>query len=151
MACTIIYSRGNKPAMFIKHSRSRGARRRKCVGCGQCSPSIRALDRHFCPNCAELVVEGACLAGGIPIASVPCRGVLVEEDGLCVRHAVLFDEWMGHHGGEDVYRHPGLSRDEKRKRFQAWLVGLRTSDLNAILEKRHSVPGEFVEKERAGE
>lgn len=52
--------------------------------------------------------------------TVPCGGKFVPSEGLCLKHAVLFDVWICEYGGHRVYR-SDYSQNWKRSKFPQWL------------------------------
>ena len=78
---------------------------------------------------------GWCPLGGA--SKIPCEGKYVPGEGLCMRHAMLFDIWIAEHGGHRVYSfvpagaeipnatqgrmNPESLREWKRLQFRAWL------------------------------
>lgn len=107
--------------------------------CEQCAVQIRNLDVDLCPRCARLSTPPGCLVGPAPAGSpARCLGALVGKAQLCVRHAVLFDHWMGFEGGEQVYADPQLNREQRRARHRAWLRGTPPADLILVLRARRA-------------
>lgn len=166
MACEpIFWQPGNRAGGFICTSRGRGPRRHPCAHCGAmtellcdgppraprkkscdaavchgCAVSVRAVDRDFCQHCAALPAAADCLARGPSAVEVACRGARVDKHGLCLRHAVLFDDWLARHGGAEVYAQ-GVHRDNKRAAFRSWLRCLAPSAAAATLERYRAPVG----------
>ena len=84
--------------------------------------------------------------------SVPCDGAYMPSEGLCLRHAVLFDVWIAH-GGFHVYGYrpmepgarlspirtptigpsnPPRLRAWKRRQFHRWLDRLTLVQVRRI-------------------
>lgn len=106
--------------------------------CRSCAVSIRAVNVDFCPEHGEQLqpdISGHCPCGSAP--GVRCQGITVEKvGGLCLVHAVLFDHWLGHAGGQEVYR-GSRPIEEKRTAFREWLAHMPTAGLDMILVARH--------------
>lgn len=104
--------------------------------CRSCAVSIRYVNVDFCPEHGHVAPHGTpCMCS--TAAGVPCAGVLVEKmGGLCLTHAVLFDYWLGHAGGLEVY-HSSVPQEEKRQRFRGWLAQMPAAGLDMILVHRH--------------
>ena len=80
---------------------------------------------------------------------VPCSGRYVPSEGLCFRHAVLFDVWIAN-GGWQVYDfnppespvrnrtigilNPPRLRRWKRAQFHQWLNRLTLGDVEQIMK-----------------
>jgi len=78
--------------------------------------------------------------------TIRCEGKYVPSEGLCLRHAVLFDVWIDN-GGFRVYafnpkkvenptigdRNPGQLRRWKRAQFHKWLDRLTEDDVQRIM------------------
>jgi hypothetical protein len=62
----------------------------------------------------------------------------VEKAKLCVRHAVLFDHWLGFEGGLKVYRSPQLNQEQRREEHRRWLRTTAPERLTEVLEARHA-------------
>lgn len=103
---------------------------------------IRNLGVDLCSRCARLATPAGCLLaslGPAPAGSpVHCLGALIGKAQLCVRHAVLFDHWMGFAGGEQVYADPQLNREQRRDRHRAWLRSTPAADLVLVLRTRRA-------------
>lgn len=65
--------------------------------------------------------------------TIGCAGEVVASEGLCFRHAALFDIWICEYDGNRVYSFKGETRGEddepklrrwKRAQFHAWLDGV---------------------------
>ncbi len=74
--------------------------------------------------------------------TIPCSGEHVESEGLCLRHACLFDIWIAEHNGHRVYGFKGSTVGEenpeklrrwKRAQFHKWLDNLRMEDVAVML------------------
>ena len=106
--------------------------------CARCAVSIRALDKEYCSPHASGAHASAsvCILRGTP-GLVPCGGVLVESDFLCVRHEVFFDEWVGHHGGEAIYKDKRIPQEERRRHFVTWLANASAELVVRIATRRH--------------
>lgn len=68
--------------------------------------------------------------------TIPCDGDFQLSQGLCLRHACLFDIWIAEHDGHRVYSFKGSTRAEedheqlrrwKRAKFHAWLDTLNVA------------------------
>lgn len=167
MGCDRLYGPGRVVAIVCSRGRGRGralppcqcggAASYECDGpgaaqgktcdrpmCARCAVSIRNLDLDFCQRCAgqyPLLVE--CLLAGLsqaPVGSpvLSCVGVLVARVSLCVRHAVLFDHWLGLEGGHEIYARSGLSREQKREQHRRWLQLVTAERITEILGERHA-------------
>jgi len=83
--------------------------------------------------------------------TIPCDGEFVPSEGLCLRHACLFDIWIAEHGGHRVYgfkgehdietptvgeKNPEKLRRWKRAQFHKWLDGLTLEAVRRMLEGR---------------
>ena len=82
--------------------------------------------------------------------TVSCDGEFMPSEGLCLRHAVLFDVWIAN-GGHRVYsfnppetplaaptigaRNPVRLRRWKRAQFHRWLDSLSLTDVEQIMEE----------------
>jgi len=88
--------------------------------------------------------------------TVRCEGDFMPSEGLCLRHAVLFDFWIADGGWRaydyDPGRRPGATerrlaaptigptnppglRRWKRAQFHAWLDRLTPTDVEAIMNE----------------
>lgn len=106
--------------------------------CDVCAISIRARDLDFCPEHAQgLLPEVGSPCAAAPTPSVRCRGVLVgPEDGkLCLVHLVLFDHWLGHAGGVEVWRRLKTDAEARRRLSREWLASEK--NITLILGNRH--------------
>ena len=78
---------------------------------------------------------------------MPCDGEWIASEGLCLRHAVLFDVWIAECGGHRVYgysrggevaeptvgsKNPADLRAWKRRKFLAWLDTLTPETVASI-------------------
>lgn len=63
--------------------------------------------------------------------TVACDGEFIACEGLCLRHAVLFDFWIAEGDGCRVYRSP-YPRRWKRSKFHRWLNTLTPQDVVQI-------------------
>lgn len=63
--------------------------------------------------------------------TVPCHGEFIPSEGLCLRHAVLFDYWIADRGGFRVYGSP-WPRRWKRSKFHQWLNTLTPARVQEI-------------------
>lgn len=63
--------------------------------------------------------------------TVPCQGEFIASEGLCLRHAVLFDYWIADCDGFRVYASPWPKR-WKRSKFHQWLNSLTAEQVEAI-------------------
>lgn len=77
--------------------------------------------------------------------TIPCDGDYVESEGLCFRHAFLFDVWICEHDGFRIYRfgtddprlkgstigemNPEQLRRWKRAKFHEWLNSITLADV----------------------
>lgn len=117
-----------------------GTRRKSCDAplCERCAISIRARGLDYCPDHArpELPELGSPCAAS-PTPSVRCRGVLVDVAGgkLCLVHLVLFDHWLGHAGGVEVWRRLKTDPEARRRLFREWVAA--EPNINTILGNRH--------------
>ena len=80
--------------------------------------------------------------------AIQCDGEFIESEGLCFRHAVLFDYWICEKDGWRVYKfnpdsvdsqtigeeNPEKLRRWKRAQFHKWLDTLTEQDVKAIME-----------------
>lgn len=80
--------------------------------------------------------------------TIPCEGEFVESEGLCFRHACLFDVWIAN-GGWRVYAfnpdgldtpriggtNPRQLRRWKRAQFHGWLNTLTIGQVETILNE----------------
>lgn len=75
--------------------------------------------------------------------TIPCAGRFVPSEGLCLRHACLFDIWIAEHDGHRVYgfkgstvgeENPPALRRWKRAQFHAWLDKLTVEWVEAKLK-----------------
>lgn len=70
---------------------------------------------------------------------VPCKGELVQSEGLCIRHAVLFDYWLCDREGWRAYSFenpnsdPTAIRRWKRNKFRSWLCTLSIAKVETIM------------------
>lgn len=76
---------------------------------------------------------------------IPCEGYYVPSEGLCFRHAYLFDIWICEHGGHRVYAYKGVPsqvrnspslRAWKRSKFHDWLCTLTVAQVERMLGGR---------------
>jgi len=51
---------------------------------------------------------------------VRCEGILIASEGLCLKHAVLFDVWICEYQGWRIYA-TQYPRNWKRNKFHQWL------------------------------
>lgn len=74
--------------------------------------------------------------------TIPCQGDLMPSEGLCLRHACLFDIWIADHEGHRVYGFKGSTIGEqnpeglrrwKRARFHKWLNSLNVGIVEEML------------------
>lgn len=110
--------------------------------CGRCSIALRAWNKDFCPAHASVPPARPCEVGaGV---RVPCQGVLVGPAGhqLCLHHLVLFDEWLGHHGGAELLKTMKDRQEERRRVFRDWLNARPPDEVQAMLTKRNVLPKE---------
>lgn len=63
---------------------------------------------------------------------VPCAGEFVLSEGLCLKHAVLFDVWICEHEGFRVYQ-SDYPRRWKRSKVHKWLNEIGNEKANKIL------------------
>lgn len=67
--------------------------------------------------------------------AVGCDGPFVPSEGLCLRHAVLFDFWIAERQGFRVYAsHYPLAW--KRNKLRQWLNGLTLEQAEAIEQSK---------------
>lgn len=75
--------------------------------------------------------------------TIPCEGEYMKSQGLCLRHACLFDIWIAEHGGWRVYRYKGNPVGEnnppalrawKRSKFHEWLNTLTIAQVDRMLK-----------------
>lgn len=166
MGCDPIWGNGNKVQGFVCSRSERKKKHPACSVCGEgdganlcdgpgertgrtcdkplcdgCAVSLKAHDLDFCPEHARgrHPEVGACRVGNA--TRVRCEGVIVEKvGGVCLHHAVLFDEWVGHHGGNKVYATHSFEEKERARRrgvFRDWLKTTPPEDIDSILEARH--------------
>jgi len=93
-------------------------------------------------------MEQRCRAAGNK--TIPCDGPFVPSEGLCFRHACLFDIWTCEYGGWKVYAfsasgqagptpaqgetNPENLRRWKRAQFHKWLDTLTIEKAEALLK-----------------
>jgi len=69
-----------------------------------------------------------------------CAGDVTDRN-LCRRHAIVFDDWLLHKGGSNIYDYPGGGnylnpvklRDWKRKKFVEYLNLLEKAQVIQIV------------------
>ncbi len=66
--------------------------------------------------------------------TVPCGGEFIPSEGLCLKHAVLFDVWICEHGGDRVYE-TKYPRNWKRSIFYKWLNKIGNINAREILKR----------------
>ncbi|HET9554303.1 MAG TPA: hypothetical protein VFP50_15180 [Anaeromyxobacteraceae bacterium] len=69
--------------------------------------------------------------------------------GLCVRHAVLFDHWLGFCGGSEVYANPQFNQEQRRQVHRRWLRSAPADELARVLVERR-VPASAVADQASG-
>jgi len=110
--------------------------------CGSCAVQLRNLDVDLCPRCASWATPPGCLLasfGPAPAgAPVHCLGALIVKAQLCVRHAVLFDHWLGFCGGAAIYANPQLNRAQRRDEHRRWLRSTAADELVRVLVARRA-------------
>jgi len=60
--------------------------------------------------------------------TIPCDGEFIPPEGLCFRHAALFDVWIC-----DCDGHAYVDRLERREAFVAWLNSMTLEQAERIL------------------
>lgn len=63
---------------------------------------------------------------------VPCAGEFIPSEGLCLKHAVLFDFWICDCKGHRVYR-TDYPLNWKRSKVHQWLNNIGNENANKIL------------------
>lgn len=112
--------------------------------CERCARSLRHIDVDICPRCSELPTpEDFCsistVTGPVLAVDSPCRGPYIVNEGLCLRHALLFQFWFLHRGGEAVYQDQAIERGMKRTRFREWLAKLTPGHVRKICRIKSEV------------
>lgn len=84
--------------------------------------------------------------------TIPCDGIFIASQGLCLRHACLFDIWLAEHNGWKVYAYtgngkagdtptigstnPASLRAWKRGKFHDWLNTLTIAQVERMLHDK---------------
>ncbi len=72
---------------------------------------------------------------------ITCDGEYIESEGLCLRHAILFDIWIAEYDGWKMYGYKNPEADPyklrrwKRAQFHKWLNSLTPQKATALIER----------------
>ena len=65
--------------------------------------------------------------------NIQCEGEYIESEGCCLKHAVLFDFWIGEKEGFRVYQ-TNYPLNWKRSKFHKWLNSITEEKAEKILD-----------------
>lgn len=66
--------------------------------------------------------------------NVPCAGRYILSEGLCLKHAILFDVWICEYDGYRIYR-TDYPLNWKRSKVHQWLNKLGNQNAQKILNR----------------